>query len=123
MYLLFTGDAQLPAWLLNSAGLAHVRDLPDENICRLAGMLHCRVCGRLVQPSAMDLMLLDSQQGSATAVQPESEACELWSCCFCDAECSSAEVEHSCRGSVELKLDQEPGAADTGSIHLQVSHL
>jgi hypothetical protein len=67
----------------------------------------------------MDAMLLDSQQVNATGM--ESEACELWSCGFCGAECRSARVERSCCGSVELRPDCESGAADAGSIRLQVS--
>lgn len=76
-----------------------------------------------MQPAAVDVAMLGSQQGDDAAQQPEPEACELWCCSFCGAECSSAEVELSCCGTVQARPAGDNAAAAPSSIQLQVGAL
>uniref|UniRef100_A0A383WLU1 Cell division control protein 24 OB domain-containing protein n=1 Tax=Tetradesmus obliquus TaxID=3088 RepID=A0A383WLU1_TETOB len=124
----------LPALLSTSCiqQLVDVRQLQQQQrgpllvqvvITAANGLATChvhRACGRRVQPAAVDVAMLGSQQGDDAAEQAEPEACELWCCSFCGAECSSAEVELSCCGSVQARAAQDAAAAAAGSIQLQV---
>jgi hypothetical protein len=76
-----------------------------------------------VQPVAVDMVMLDTQQADGAEEQPEQQACELWCCSFCGAECSSAEVEQSCCGSVQVRPAQDEGVAAPCSVDLQVGAL
>jgi hypothetical protein len=82
-----------------------------------------RACGRLVAPSGVDSVMMDTQQADTTDKQSEAEACQLWCCSFCGAECSSAEIEQSCGGSVQITPAHHAGGAAPGSIHFQVRAL